>query len=59
MILATESVGNPQTTIRVGNVGFSGNFPRLESGCQRGWTRGDAHAQLQPMRAEKAAQAGR
>ena len=28
MMLATESVGNPQTTIRVGNVGFSGNFPR-------------------------------
>jgi len=59
MILETESVGNPQTTIRVGNVGFSGNFPRLESGCQQGWTRGDAHAQLQPMRAAKAAQAAR
>ena len=36
MVLATESAGNPQTTIRVGNVGFSGNFPRLESGCQQG-----------------------
>jgi hypothetical protein len=59
MILATESAGNPQTTIRVGNVGFSGNFPRLESGCQQGWARADVHAQLQPMRPEKAAQAGR
>ena len=59
MILATESAGNPQTTIRVGNVGFSGNFPRLESGCQHGWTRGDARAQLQPARLEKAAQAAR
>jgi hypothetical protein len=39
IILATESAGNPQTTIRVGNVGFSGNFPRLESGCQQGWAR--------------------
>jgi hypothetical protein len=59
MILATESAGNPKTTIRVGNVGFSGNFPRLESGCQQGWARADAHAQLQPARAEKAAQAAR
>jgi hypothetical protein len=59
MILATESAGNPQTTIRVGNVGFSGNFPRLESGCQHGWTRGDARAQLQPARLDKAAQAAR
>jgi hypothetical protein len=59
MILATESAGNPHTTIRVGNVGFSGNFARLESGCQQGWVRADAHAQLQPTRPQKAAQAGR
>jgi hypothetical protein len=59
MTLATASTGNPQTTIRVGNVGFSGNFPRLESGCQQGWARADAHAQLQPARPQKAALAGR
>jgi hypothetical protein len=59
MVLATESAGNPHTTIRVGNVGFSGNFPRLESGCQQVWARADARAQLQPMRPQKAAQAGR
>jgi hypothetical protein len=39
IILATESAGNPQTTIRVGNVGFRGNFATLESGCQQGWAR--------------------
>jgi hypothetical protein len=51
MTLATESVGNPHTTIRVGNAGFSGNFLKLESGCQQGqWARTD-HAQLQPARA--------
>jgi hypothetical protein len=51
MTLATESVGNPHTTIRVGNAGFSGNFLKLESGCQQGqWARTD-HAQLQPPRA--------
>jgi hypothetical protein len=51
MTLATESVGNPHTTIRVGNAGFAGNFLRLESGCQQGqWARTD-HAQLQPPRA--------
>src|ERR1700722_4155479 len=32
MTLATASAGNPQTTIRVGNVGFYGNFPKFESG---------------------------
>jgi hypothetical protein len=59
MIVATESAGNPNTTIRVGNVGFSVNFARLESGCQQGWARADAHAQLQPARPQKAAQVGR
>jgi hypothetical protein len=50
MTLATESAGNPQTTIRVGNAGFSENFLRLESGCQQSqWARID-HAQLQPSR---------
>jgi hypothetical protein len=59
MVLATESAGNPQTTIRVGNAGFSANFARLESDCQQGqWARAD-HAQLQPVRSEKAAQASR
>jgi hypothetical protein len=56
MMLATESVGNPHTTIRVGNAGFSGNFLKLESSCQQGqWARAD-HAQLAPLRAEIAAQ---
>jgi hypothetical protein len=59
MVLATESAGHPHTTIRVGNAGFSGNFPRLESGCQQVWARADARAQLQPVRPQKSAQAGR
>jgi hypothetical protein len=59
MVLATESAGNPQTTIRVGNVGFAGNFPRLESGCQQGWARAETRAQLQPTRPQKSAQIGR
>ena len=59
MVLATESAGNPHTTIRVGNVGFSGNFSRLESGCRQVWTRADARAQLQPVRPQKSAQIGR
>ena len=47
----TDSAGNPRTSIRVGNAGFSGNFLKLESGCQQGqWARTD-HAQLQPARA--------
>jgi hypothetical protein len=59
MTLATESVGNPHTTIRVGNAGFAGNFARLESDCQQGqWARAD-HAQLQPVRSEKPAQESR
>jgi len=59
MVLATESAGNPQTTIRVGNAGFSGNFLRLESDCQQGqWARADARPPVQPMRPEKSAQAG-
>jgi hypothetical protein len=59
MVLATESAGNPQTTIRVGNAGFAGNFTRLESDCQQGqWARADARAQGHPMRPEKSAQAG-
>jgi hypothetical protein len=59
MVLATESAGNPQTTIRVGNAGFAGNFTRLESECQQGqWGRADARAQAQPVRPEKSAQAG-
>jgi hypothetical protein len=59
MVLATESAGNPQTTIRVGNVGFSGHFPKLESGCQQGWARAETRAQLQPTRPQKSAQVGR
>jgi len=52
MTLATESAGSPQTNIRVGNVGFASNFPKLESSCQQGqWAHAD-HAQ--PIRADKA-----
>ena len=58
MILATESAGNPKTTIRVGNAGFSGSYAKLESGCQQ-VQRPRVDAQLQPMRADKAAQVGR
>jgi hypothetical protein len=59
MVLATESAGNPQTTIRVGNAGFAGNFARLETDCQQGpWARADARAQAQSLRPERSAQAG-
>jgi hypothetical protein len=58
MVLTTRSPGQPQTTIRVGNAGFSGGYPKLESGCQQG-QRPRVDAQLQPMRADKAAQVGR
>jgi hypothetical protein len=58
MVLTTRSPGQPQTTIRVGNAGFSGSYAKLESGCQQG-QRPRVDAQLQPMRADKAAQVGR
>jgi hypothetical protein len=56
MVLATESAGNPHTTIRVGNVGFSASFRRLESDCQQSqWPRADARAPSQPAHPEKSA----
>jgi hypothetical protein len=53
MTLATESVGNPRTTIRVGNVGFSGNFSKLETSCQQSYSARADHPQ--PVRVEKSA----
>jgi hypothetical protein len=53
--LATESAGNPQTNIRVGNVGFASSFSKLEASCQQGqWARAD-HAPQMPSRPEKSA----
>jgi hypothetical protein len=56
MVLATESAGSPHTTIRVGNVGFSASFRKLESDCQLSqWPRADARAPSQPAHPEKSA----
>lgn len=50
MTLETDSVGNPRTTIRIGNVGFGRGLREVERGCKepprpRGETR--AQAQIQ------------
>ena len=34
MTLETDSVGNPRTVIRIGNVGFSRGFHDLERSCR-------------------------
>jgi hypothetical protein len=50
MTLETDSVGNPRTTVRVGNVGFGRGFREVERSCkepqQRG-ARGEVRAQAQ------------
>jgi hypothetical protein len=44
LMLSTESPGGPQTNIRVGNVGFTKSFTRLEAACQGQWARVDRPA---------------
>jgi hypothetical protein len=46
--LETESVGNPRTTIRIGNAGFGRGFREVERGCREPQrARGEARAQVQ------------
>jgi hypothetical protein len=50
MTLETDSIGNPRTTIRIGNVGFGRGFREVERSCKdpqrlRGETRAQAQAQ--------------
>jgi hypothetical protein len=50
MTLETDSVGNPRTTIRIGNVGFGRGFREVERSCRepqrvRGETRAQAQVQ--------------
>jgi hypothetical protein len=50
MTLETDSVGNPRTTIRIGNAGFGRGFREIERSCKepqrlRGETRAQAQAQ--------------
>jgi hypothetical protein len=48
MTLETDSVGNPRTTIRIGNVGFGRGFREVERSCkepQRRETRAQAQVQ--------------
>jgi hypothetical protein len=50
MTLETDSVGNPSTTIRIGNVGFGRGFREVERSCKepprvRGETRAQAQVQ--------------
>ncbi len=53
--LATESAGNPQTNIRVGNVGFSSSLSKLDASCQQGlWAKAD-HTSPAPSHPEKSA----
>jgi hypothetical protein len=55
MTFETESIGNPRTVIRVGNVGFGRNFRDFERGCsQAQHGRGDTRAQGATMRPGKA-----
>jgi hypothetical protein len=46
--LETESVGNPRTTIRIGNAGFGRGFREVERSCREPQhARGEARAQVQ------------
>jgi hypothetical protein len=48
MTLETDSVGNPRTTIRVGNVGFGRGFREVEKSCKEPQrARGEVRAQAQ------------
>jgi hypothetical protein len=48
MTLETDSVGNPRTTIRIGNVGFGRGFRDVERSCKEPQrARGEARAQAQ------------
>ncbi len=48
MTLETDSVGNPRTTIRIGNVGFGRGLREIEKSCREPQrTRGDTRAQAQ------------
>ncbi len=47
MTLETDSVGNPRTTIRIGNVGFGRGFREVERSCKEPRARGEIRAQLQ------------
>jgi hypothetical protein len=48
MTLETDSVGNPRTVIRVGNVGFGRAFREVEKSCKEPQrVRGETRAQAQ------------
>jgi hypothetical protein len=48
MTLETDSVGNPRTTIRIGNIGFGRGFRDVERSCKEPQrARGEARAQAQ------------
>jgi hypothetical protein len=48
MTLETDSVGNPRTTIRIGNAGFGRAFHEVEKSCKEPQrARGEARAQIQ------------
>jgi hypothetical protein len=48
MTLETDSVGNPRTTIRIGNAGFGRGFREVEKSCREPQrARGEARAQIQ------------
>jgi hypothetical protein len=47
MTLETDSVGNPRTTIRIGNVGFGRGFHEVEKGCKE-----PPHSRGQEIRAQ-------
>jgi hypothetical protein len=48
LTLETDSVGNPRTTIRIGNVGFGRGFREVERSCKEpSRARGEARAQAQ------------
>jgi hypothetical protein len=48
MTLETDSVGNPRTTIRIGNVGFGRGFREVERNCKEPQrARGEIRAQAQ------------
>jgi hypothetical protein len=47
MTLETDSVGNPHTTIRIGNIGFGRGFREVERSCKEPQhARGEARAQI-------------
>ena len=48
MTLETDSVGNPRTTIRIGNVGFGRGLREVEKSCKEPQrARGETRAQAQ------------